>query len=122
LTKGNSTGHIDTLLGPDTVVTGDVRTAGGLRLDGQLEGKVEAGEAFLSGPRSFLRGNLQCGSAVIAGRVEGNVTCRETVELQAGAHVKGDVSCAGMVIQRGSYFEGNCTMRREADPALGGSQ
>ena len=112
-----SPGHIDTLVGPDTVVKGDVRSAGGLRLDGQLEGRVDVGEAFLSGPRSFLRGDLDCRSAVIAGRVEGNVLCRETVELQTGAHVKGDVRCAGLVIQRGSFFDGNCTMRREAEEA-----
>jgi len=116
LVSKDSPGRIDTLVGPDTVVTGDMRSAGGLRLDGQVEGKVEAGEEFVAGPRSFLRGNLDCRSAVIAGRVEGNINCLETVELQSGAHVKGDIRCAGLVIQRGSFFEGNCIMRRDEAP------
>ncbi len=111
----DSAGHIDTLLGPDTVIRGDIRAVGGVRLDGQLEGNVETGEAFLAGQRSFLRGNLRCRSAVIAGRVEGDVACRETVELQAGAHVVGDISCRELVIQRGSYFQGNCTMHRDTE-------
>lgn len=115
--RNSQEGKLDTVVGPGTVVQGDFRVTGSLRLDGQVEGKVEVGETFLAGPKSFLKGELRCRDAVIAGRVEADVFAKETAELQTGAHVIGNIECNGLVVQRGSFFQGNCIMARgEAGP------
>ena len=117
MSKNQSEGKLDTVIGPGTVVAGDFRVTGGLRLDGQIEGKVDVGETFLAGPKSFLKGELRCRDAVIAGRIEANIFARETAELQAGAHVIGNIECKGLVVQRDSFFQGNCVMAKGAEVA-----
>ncbi len=114
--KSQPEGKLDTVIGPGTVVHGDLRVTGGLRLDGQVEGKLDVGETFLAGPKSFLKGELRCRDAVIAGRIEGNILARESAELQAGSHVLGNIECKGLVVQRDSFFQGNCIMSKASEP------
>ena len=110
MSKNHSEGNLDTAIGPDTYITGDVRVDGSLRLDGKVDGKVDVKESLLAGPKSFLKGEMHARDAVIAGRIEGDVFASETVELQAGAKVYGNIHCKGLIIQRDSFFEGNCSM------------
>jgi len=110
MSRDKNVGKLDTVIGSETSVKGDVRVNGGLRLDGKLEGRVDIGDIFLAGPSSFLKGDVQCRSAVIAGRIEGDVRANETVELQTGAQVFGNITCRELVIQPGCFFQGNCTM------------
>jgi cytoskeletal protein CcmA (bactofilin family) len=108
--KSRDQGKLDTVIGPETSVKGDFRVAGGVRLDGQVEGRMDITETLVTGPRSLLKGEVHCRDAVIAGRIEGNVFAAETVELQTGAQVFGNISSKGLVIQRDCVFQGNCTM------------
>jgi len=79
-------------------------------LDGQVEGRMDVSEILVTGPKSLLKGDLNCRSAVIAGRIEGDVYAAEGVELQTGAQVFGNISCKGLVIQPDCLFQGNCSM------------
>ncbi len=117
MSKDRNEGKLDTVVGPETLVKGDFRVAGSLRLDGQIEGRLDVGETLLTGPRALLKGEAHCGDAVIAGRIEGNVFARETVELQSSGQLIGDVRCKGLVIQRGGIFQGNCSMTKEPETA-----
>ncbi len=110
--RKRTTGKVDTIIGTETVVKGDFRVVGGFRLDGQIEGKIEITEMFLAGPRALLKGEVRCASALIAGRIEGNIFASETVELQRGAQLFGNITCRALVIQPGCFFEGNCSMVR----------
>lgn len=102
--------RLDTVIGPGSAVKGDFRVSGGMRLDGQLEGKLVLDGGFLAGPKSYLKGELHCRDAVIAGQIDGNIHAREGVELQAGARVIGNIECKYLVVQRGSFFQGSCVM------------
>lgn len=117
IARSRTESRLDTIVGPDTFVKGDVRVLGSVRFDGQVEGKVEAGGTFLSGPKSLLKGGLICQDAVIAGRVEGDISAQGMVELQTGAQVFGNIRCKGLVIQADCFFEGSCTMAQRTDAA-----
>lgn len=110
--KEKNGGRLDTVIGPEAWVKGDLRVNGGLRLDGKIEGQLDVADMFLAGTHSFLKGTVQCRGAVIAGRIEGSIRARELVELQTGAQVFGDITCRELVIQPGCFFEGKCTMIR----------
>ncbi len=120
MVKDRTGGKLDTIIGGETTLKGDCRVAGSLRLDGQVEGRMDVAEAFLTGPRSLLKGEVRCRAAVIAGRIEGNIFAGDTVELQAGAQVFGNITCRELVIQPGCFFDGNCSMRKteETPPQL----
>jgi cytoskeletal protein CcmA (bactofilin family) len=119
MSKDKSGSRLDSLVGPETTVRGDCRVGGSLRLDGTIEGRVDVTETFLTGPRSRLKGEVHCRDAVIAGAIEGNISASETVELQTGARVFGDISSKGLIIQRDCVFEGRCTMVRPQSEASG---
>jgi cytoskeletal protein CcmA (bactofilin family) len=109
MAKDRNEGRLDTVVGPETSVKGDLRVGGSLRLDGQVEGRVDVTEAFVTGPKASLRGDVHCREAVIAGRIEGDVFAAEDVELQTGAQVFGNISSKGLVIQPDCVFQGNCS-------------
>lgn len=115
MAKNRNEGRLDTVIGPETSVKGDLRVTGGVRLDGRVEGQMDISETIVTGPKSFLKGNLHCRAAVIAGRVEGDVFATEGVELQCGAQVFGNISTKGLVIQPDCVFQGFCTMATAAE-------
>ncbi len=110
MAKNQNDGRLDTVIGPQTSVKGDFRVTGGVRLDGQVEGRMDVTETVVTGSKSLLKGELHCRSAVIAGRIEGDVYAAEGVELQSGAQVFGNIISKGLVIQPDCVFQGNCTM------------
>jgi len=110
MAKNQSDGRLDTVIGPDTSVRGDFRVAGGVRLDGQVEGRMDINETLVTGPKALLKGELHCRDAVVAGRIEGDIYAADNVELQTGAQVFGNIRCRGLVIQPACLFQGNCSM------------
>ena len=114
--KNRSEGKLDTVVGPETSVKGDFRVSGSLRLDGQAEGRMDITETFMTGPKSLLKGEVHCRDAVVAGRIDGDVFAAESVEMQTGAQVFGNITCKGLVIQRECLFQGNCSMVQGQSP------
>ncbi|MFY8123498.1 MAG: bactofilin family protein, partial [Silanimonas sp.] len=78
-------GSVDTLIGPQVVLRGDVQFAGGLYLEGQLVGRAlaEVGtEATITvAARGRVEGELHAPVIVINGFVKGDVHAFERLEL-----------------------------------------
>jgi cytoskeletal protein CcmA (bactofilin family) len=115
MAKNGNGDRLDTVIGPEASVRGDLRVAGGVRLEGQVEGRMDVTETIVSGPRSLLKGELHCRVAVIAGRIEGDIYAVEGVELQSGAQVLGNISCRELVIQPACVFQGSCSMAQTGE-------
>lgn len=115
MAKNQNDDRLDTVIGPQTSVNGDFHVTGGVRLDGQVEGKMDISETIVAGPKSLLKGELRCRTAVLAGRIEGDIHAEGVVELQTGAEVYGNVHSKGLVIQPDCLFQGNCSMATAAE-------
>ena len=93
--RKQKTSRIDTLIGQHTEVTGDVKFAGGLHVDGTIKGNVHAdsdGRSLLSlSEHGTVEGEVNVPYVVINGVVIGDVHGSEHVELQAKARVTGNV-------------------------------
>lgn len=112
--------RIDTLIGADTIVDGDVRFSGGLRVDGAINGNVTAshdkpGTLVLS-ERGRIEGAISVSHAVINGAVVGPVRTDEFIELQAKARVTGDVSYKMLEMHIGAVVEGRLIYINEPTP------
>jgi len=90
-TNGSS-GAGFSVIGPDVVVTGNVRASADLHIEGRIEGDLDCG-SLVVGAEALIQGQVRAESARIAGRIEGAVSIRQlTVEAGAritGAHVDG---------------------------------
>jgi cytoskeletal protein CcmA (bactofilin family) len=114
----NAGNGLNSLLGAGVECEGRARVEGTLRLDGAFHGNLEVGDTLIIGATGAFRGSA-CGRQVmIAGRFEGEVLGTESVELQKGARIEGDVLTRSFVIEPGVWFQGSCRMEfSEADEA-----
>ncbi len=102
--------RIDSLIGAGTVVTGDVTFAGGLRIDGHVQGNVvaaggEPGTLVIS-EQARIDGEIRVSHVVINGTVNGPVTANDYLELQAKSKVVGDVSYRTLEMHVGAVVQG----------------
>ena len=54
--------------------------------------------------------DVEVKTALIEGRVFGNIRALGLIEMKAGAHIEGDVAALSVVMEPGVYFTGRCTM------------
>ena len=93
--KARSKGVINTLIGDNTRIKGDLRFQGGCHIDGIVDGNVIADkdpEAFLSiSEEGFVDGSVRVPRVQLNGKVQGDVFASEIVELGATAKVNGNL-------------------------------
>ena len=102
--------RIDSLIGQTTRIEGNVVFSGGLRVDGMVRGNVSAlpdqpGTLVVSA-EARIDGEVQAAHIVVNGVINGPVQSTETLELQAGSKVKGDVHYNSIEIHQGAVVEG----------------
>jgi cytoskeletal protein CcmA (bactofilin family) len=107
------------LLDANLVVTGDLQTAGSLRIEGRLEGSVLKADSVVLGIGASISGDIRAREVVLGGTLTGNVHATERVELQATAVVTGDVHTVSVLIQEGGVVNGRVLMS-PAEPAQSG--
>jgi cytoskeletal protein CcmA (bactofilin family) len=99
-----------TIIGEDTEVTGDIRFAGGLHIDGKVIGEVSGispeGCALTVGCSGTIEGNLDVAYVVIDGTVVGDVRAIQRAELAAGARIKGTLCYGVLEMAEGAEVNG----------------
>jgi cytoskeletal protein CcmA (bactofilin family) len=112
--------RIDSLIGAGTVVQGNVVFAGGLRIDGAVDGKVATAEdaqgTLVISELARVEGEVKVSHVVINGSVTGPVTAADYLELQAKARVNGDVVYRTLEMHVGAIVQGKL-MHAEAETA-----
>ena len=89
-------GRIDSLVGAGTRVEGDIIFVGGLRIDGEVIGKVVAADGASSSTlvlseHARVEGAINVAHLVLNGTVVGPVCVSESLEMQSKARIVGDV-------------------------------
>ena len=102
--------RIDSLIGATTRIEGNVFFSGGLRVDGAVRGNVaglpDQPATLVVSEQARIDGEVQAAHVVVNGTINGPVDARETLELQAGSRVKGDIHYKSIEIQQGAVIEG----------------
>ena len=100
---------IDTLIGEQTQITGNLVFSGGLRIDGKIHGDITAqgdGSTLILSERGEVTGNIKVPHLIINGMVKGNVHSSERVELQAKAEITGDMTYKTLEMALGATVNG----------------
>ena len=100
--------RIDTLVGAQTRVDGDMHFSGGLRVDGTVHGNVmeSVPSSLMLSEHGCIEGMVKVSHVVINGKVIGPVNALQFVELQAKSRVTGDVSYKTLEMHTGAVVEG----------------
>ena len=104
-------GLMNTIIGKDTQITGELDIKGALRVDGTVKGKVLCSDCVTVGATGTVEAEIEAKTAIIAGHVMGNVNCSEKIELQAKCEMDGDLKTKSLVIEQGAVFCGACNMK-----------
>jgi cytoskeletal protein CcmA (bactofilin family) len=106
---------MNSIVGAGSAFNGTLRTEGGLRVDGAVEGQVDVSGTLTIGHDGLIRGDVTASQAIIGGTVIGTVKADRQLELQSGSRVEGDIFTRSLIIEEGVFFEGNCRMRSEGE-------
>ena len=102
--------RIDTLIGADTRIEGDIHFKGGLRVDGSVRGNVSENQTtpgtLVLSEHGRIEGAITVAQAVINGKIIGPVRANQYVELQAKSRVTGDVYYKSLEMHTGAVIEG----------------
>jgi cytoskeletal protein CcmA (bactofilin family) len=105
------------VLSPDLVINGNVKTTGDIQIEGTVEGDIRA-HLLTVGESATIKGEIIADDVVVHGRVVGRVRGLK-VRLTSTARVEGDIIHKTIAIESGAHFEGS--VQRQDDPIGMGS-
>lgn len=104
------------VVGSDSMVRGTVESKGTVRIDGMVEGGIQA-DWVIVGESGAVQGDITSRGAVLGGNIEGNIHASETAEITAKGQVIGDITAARLSIIEGGIFEGRSRMVKTQEGA-----
>ncbi len=123
--SGNSrskSAKVETLIGENTELVGNVHFSGGLHLDGVVKGNViaedDTNSVAIVSERGFIEGDVRVPRLLLNGRVNGDVYASERVELHRHARVNGNVYYNMLEMAMGAEINGNLVHRKPGEKRL----
>ena len=115
-TENKRQGQIDSLIGAGTQVDGNLRFTGGLRIDGEIKGNIEAVDGASSSTlvlseHGRIEGAVTVSHLILNGTIVGAVTVTDSLEMQSKARIVGDVDYALIEMHQGAVIEGRLVHR-----------
>ncbi len=108
--SNRSQNSIETLVGVDTQINGDVHFSGGLRVDGDIRGDVSEPNAspstLILSENGSIEGAVTASKIVINGKVTGTVKAGQFIEMQSKARIIGDLHYKSLEMHTGAVIEG----------------
>ncbi len=103
---------IESLISHGVQVKGEIRSSGSIRIDGNVEGKVDVKGDLIVGEKGRIKGEILVDNLVLAGRIEGNIEAKGRLEITATGSIMGDASCSLISIEEGGFIDGTSKMIR----------
>ena len=103
-------------IGKSLVVKGEVSGSESLYIDGKVEGAINLpGNRVTVGRNGQVAANILAREVVVLGKVRGNITASDRVDIRSEGSLTGDVAAARISIEDGAYFKGGIDIRKPGD-------
>ena len=104
-------------IGKSLVFKGEVTGSESLYIDGRVEGSISlAGNRVTIGRNGVVAANINAREIVVLGKVRGNLTASDRVDIRSDGSLTGDVVAARISIEDGAYFKGGIDIRKGGQP------
>jgi len=97
---------VQTIIAEDIEITGSVKCASTIQIDGKLNGDLSSTGNATIGANAVINGNIASDSAVVKGQVNGNVTAKDRIQLTATAKLTGDIRAKRLSVEDGATLIG----------------
>jgi len=101
------------LIGNGTVIKGDIKSNGDIRVDGTVIGSIHSKGKVVIGPTGVIEGEIDCVNGDSSGIIKAKVTVKELLSLKASSKLTGDITTNKLAIEPGAVFSGTCNMQNE---------
>jgi cytoskeletal protein CcmA (bactofilin family) len=109
-------------LGRGVRLEGKLTFSGTVRIDATFKGSITTDGVLVVGEDAKVDADISCGTVIVEGEVNGNVTAREAVELRRAATVRGEIESPSLAVERGAVFQGASRRPGIRSSATGGGK
>jgi len=100
-------------IGKSLVIKGEVTGSESLYIDGRVEGSINlSGNRVTIGRNGVVGANINAREIVVLGKVRGNLTASDRVDIRSDGSLTGDVVAARISIEDGAFFKGGIDIRK----------
>ncbi len=104
-------------IGKSVVIKGELNGSEDLTVEGYVDGRIELKDHLLTiGPNGRIKAEILAKSVVVLGKVNGNVTASEKVDIRDNGSVEGNIVSPRVAIAEGAHFRGSVDMQRKSEP------
>jgi cytoskeletal protein CcmA (bactofilin family) len=120
---GRPFGKDPATIGPSVKIKGELSGSEDLRIDGQVEGRIQLdNHALTVGPNGTIHAQVSARVVTVQGHVIGNVSASERVEIRESGSVDGDIVAPRVAIADGAVFRGSVDMQPSGKKASAAPQ
>ena len=101
---------INSIIGDDTQIKGEIITKGSIRMGGEFEGKIQAHGDVLIGEGSRVTGTVAGAKVIVSGDVNGNISANGGLEITKTGKVFGDIISDKLIVDEGAIYKGKVTL------------
>lgn len=102
--------NIDTIIGINVAVKGNLYNKGSIQVNGSVEGEVKSDENVLVGQTAKINGPVIASQIEVSGEINGLVEAKEKLEINTTGKIFGDINAKILIIKEGAIFVGQCKM------------
>src|SRR5947208_11040767 len=102
-TTGNASKNV---LNSDVEIKGNLKFAGELTFEGKLDGEIQTDGTLNLGDGAVINGNINATNVVVRGKINGNITAKEKIDIKAKTELFGDIRSSRLAIEEGVTFVG----------------
>lgn len=100
-------------IGKSLVIKGELTGSESLYIDGKVEGTITLnGNRVTIGRNGQVQANISAREVVVLGKVKGNITATDRVDIRADGALTGDVIAQRISIEDGAFFKGGIDIRK----------
>ena len=99
-----------TYFGPDVVVEGKVTGNEPVAIEGTVRGSINLAADLVIGPRARVEATVHAKTVIVEGKLTGDVSADDRVELVASSTVDGNIKAPKIVVAEGAKFRGSVDM------------
>ncbi|WP_090792137.1 bactofilin family protein [Pelagirhabdus alkalitolerans] len=98
---------IETVIGKEAVIEGDLTLSTSVRIDGKITGNIHSKGDVYIGKSGVCGPKITAKRVIVSGEVSGDITSSNHVYIKTKGKVSGTVISKGIVIEEGGIFNGH---------------
>jgi cytoskeletal protein CcmA (bactofilin family) len=104
-----------TVIGPETEITGDVKSSADITIAGRVNGDIVCEGRITISQGGVVNGRLSASEILIHGKLNGDSNATRSLAILGTGEIVGDVTTPVITIEPGAVFAGRCNMTPKAE-------